>query len=519
MDPQRRLQFVQDITERINQGLTVEDILGFIYDNLREFLPYNRIAVALVDGAGNRLSIVAGRSDGKMVLGRGYSGEVAGSSLEPLLREGRMRILNDLQEHLRQKPDSESTRLIVREGMRSSLTLPLQVAGRAVGAVFFSSREAGTYGPQHEEFLRGIAGQLAQAIERVRLIDELREKSDYLDDILRNAAEAILVVARDGRIRTWNEGARRMFGYPEEEILGRSMEILLPPGQEARDELERIAESVERHGFIRDYEAVRVTKDGRHLSVSITSSILRDKLGRPTGRSAILRDLTHVKRLQEELVRSQSLAAVGELAATVAHEVKNPLAGMSGAIQVLAGGFDEKDPRREVVKEILEQINRLDRTVRDLLSFSRPLTPSRREIAIGENLQRSWQLLSSQADAEAVRFELQGADGLRIEADPELLQQVWINLFQNAVEAMPGGGDLKVKVVDGPRVAIEVRDTGNGVAPAHAAKLFRPFFSTKTRGTGLGLAISRKILEAHGGSIRMESSPGRGTAVFVEIPK
>jgi len=227
----------------------------------------------------------------------------------------------------------------------------------------------------------------------------------------------------------------------------------------------------------------------------------------------------NLKALQEELVKSQSLAAVGELAATVAHEIKNPLAGISGAIQVLADAIPAADPRRDVVGEILEQIQRLDNTVRELLTFARPTTPALQEIDLGETLRRAWALLAQQPDAEGVTFTAEGADGLRLRADPVLLHQVWVNLFQNAMEAMPRGGELRVRAADGPLVCVQIADSGGGVEPAHVPNLFRPFFSTKSRGTGLGLAISRKIIEAHGGTIRMESAPRRGATVTLEIPR
>jgi signal transduction histidine kinase len=314
-----------------------------------------------------------------------------------LIRQGKPRVINDLPDYLAKKPSSESTRLIVKEGMRSSLTLPLLVQGNPSGVMFFSSREAGAYREKHEEFLRSIVGHVAIAVERVRLIDAFR-------------------------------------------------------------------------------------------------------------------------RQHEELVRSQSLAVIGELAATVAHEIKNPLAGMSGAIQILRDGMPPDDERREIIGEVLAQIGRLDNTVRDLLMFARPATPSRQEVSLRESIASAWSLLSQQPGVDHVRFHMNGMDGVVLNADAALLHQVWLNLLQNAVEAMPEGGDLRVRVTQGERVRIEVRDTGMGMDSASLAKVFRPFFSTKTRGTGLGLAISRKIVEAHGGTIRLESAPRRGTTVVVEIP-
>jgi PAS domain S-box-containing protein len=511
-----RLRLLDEIVLSLNRGNSLEEVFNLIFERLEPFVPYHRIAVALMDARKDRLSILCARSDGKLVMGKGYSGQIAGSSLEPLVREGRTRIINDLQAYLASKPESESTRLIVKEGMRSSLTLPLLVDGAPIGVMFFSSRQAGTYRPAHEDFLRSIVGHMAMAVEKSRLIDALREKGEYLESILQNSADAIVAVDPQNRIRTWNEGARRMFGYAAADAVGRDYEMLIP--EDGRSEARAIRERIEREGFVKDYESVRLTQDGRPLTVNVTSTALHDKAGRALGRASIIRDVTHLKRLQQDLVTSQSLAAVGELAATVAHEIKNPLAGISGAIQILSEGTPAGDLRRGIMKEILDQIERLDRTVRDLLTFARPATPAREEVDLGDSLQRAWTLLSAQPAAAGVRFSVEGGSGVRVTADPHLLHQVWLNLFQNAVEAMPKGGELTARVRNGSPALVEVSDSGAGFPADQVERIFKPFFTTKTRGTGLGLPITRKNLEAHGGRIRAESRPGR-TTFYVEMPR
>lgn len=518
ISPEAKLRFLGDLVAGMNLGMSVEEVLNYVYGHLHEFVPYNRLALAVTDERRERLYIVATRSDGRMILMPGYSGAIAGSSLEPLLRDGTMRIINDLEEYLAQKPQSESTRLIVKEGMRSNLTLPLVVQGKPVGVMFFSSRQAHAYRPEHEEFLRSIAAQMSIAVERTRLLEALREKSEYLENILQNSTDAIVVVDVNNRIQAWNEGARRIFGYEPEEAIGAPYTLFVPPESD-REEATRIKKQVELEGFLKDYECVRMTKDGRRIVVQVTSTLLRDKRGRVLGRSSIVRDVTHLKKLQEELVRSQSLAALGELAATVAHEIKNPLAGISGAIQVMADSIPVEDGRHEIVREILDQIRRLDNTVRDLLVFARPTKPVLTEVDLAETLTRAWSLLAQQPGAKDVRFAIEGPADMRVPADPHLIQQVWINVFQNAVEAMPQGGRITVRLGVGPKASVEIRDTGSGVSAENLGNVFRPFFSTKTRGTGLGLAISRKIVESHGGEMSLRSQPGAGTTVLVEIPR
>jgi two-component system, NtrC family, sensor kinase len=207
------------------------------------------------------------------------------------------------------------------------------------------------------------------------------------------------------------------------------------------------------------------------------------------------------------------------MAATVAHESTNPLAGISGGIQVLAEGMPQGDGRREIVGEILDQVRRLDRTVRDLLDFARPITPAKQALDVVDSLSGAWRMLSAQPSAKSIRFAVDPGTPVPVTGDAQLLRQVWVNLFQNAIEAMPKGGDVTVQVTAAERVRVEIRDGGAGIDPAALEKIWRPFFTTKTRGTGLGLPLVKKIVDAHGGRIWCESDRGRGTSFYVEIPR
>jgi PAS domain S-box-containing protein len=504
------------IIQDINMGKTLEEVLDLVYDRLRDIVPYNRIGVALINTTEDKVKLVALKSDGPTQLPVGYTGRLHGSSLEPIAKTGQSRIINDLQVYLRNKPESASTRQMVEEGMRSSLTLPLIVKSKPVGLLFFSSRTADTYTPEHEEFLKMISGHLAITLEKSLLLKELREKSDYLENILRNSADAIIVADRANTIRSWNHGAEKIFGWSESEMVGCHFSKLIPPELRQAGELEDIQRRVETEGYIKNYETIRLTKDGRRLMVNLTSTAIRDESGRIAGRSAILRDVTELKRLQEELIQTQSLAVVGELAASVAHEIKNPLAGISSAVQVLSRSFATEDSRRPVVNELLHQVKRLDNTVRDLLIFARPWKPQARPFDLCAFLQG---LLARSSPPANVSIQ-SSLSQCTVDGDPQLLEHVFTNIVQNAFEAMPGGGTLSVDIQEHNGDArVVFADTGIGIAPHNLEKLFRPFFSTKSKGTGLGLAITKKLVEAHHGSIAVESRSGHGTVVQVTLPR
>jgi len=230
----------------------------------------------------------------------------------------------------------------------------------------------------------------------------------------------------------------------------------------------------------------------------------------------------------EQLIRAERLASIGELAASVAHEIKNPLAGISGAVQVLADDFPPGDPRREVTSQILRQSERMDKTIRDLLNYAQPLQGEPSPVDLNEVLDRACFIALPNPARSGVRIRREYAAALpRTMADGKHLEQAFLNLILNATQAMPGGGELSLSTLlretpepEGPRREIEVvvKDTGVGIPPEIREKIFSPFYTTRTQGTGLGLSITRKIVEQGGGTITVESEPGAGTAFKVTIP-
>jgi len=229
----------------------------------------------------------------------------------------------------------------------------------------------------------------------------------------------------------------------------------------------------------------------------------------------------------EQLIRAERLASIGELAASVAHEIKNPLAGISGAVQVLADDFPAEDPRRDVADQILHQCNRMDKTIRDLLNYAQPLHSEPSPVDVNEILERAAFMALPNPVRSGVRVCREFATGLpRAMADGKHLEQAFLNLVLNAVQAMPQGGDLTLRTAlrepataDADRlIEVEIQDTGGGIPAAIREKIFSPFYTTRTHGTGLGLSITRKIIEQSGGSVNFKSDPGRGTTFRVIIP-
>ena len=234
---------------------------------------------------------------------------------------------------------------------------------------------------------------------------------------------------------------------------------------------------------------------------------------------------------QEQLARADRLATIGEMAAAIAHEIRNPLTGISGALSVLGRNFADDDPRRDILRETRLLIDRLNKSVEEILHYSRPSQPQLQVVSLTDIVDRTVSLLEGEARKARIQLIKESAEPLRgdgrlptVNADPHQLQQVVMNLVLNAIQASSAGGEIHVRTgtfnnpAGQPCAHIEIEDSGKGMSTDEVAKAFQPFFSTKAQGTGLGLPIAKQIIEQHGGWITLRSTVGKGTCVQVELP-
>ncbi len=228
----------------------------------------------------------------------------------------------------------------------------------------------------------------------------------------------------------------------------------------------------------------------------------------------------------EQMKKADRLASIGEMAAGIAHEIKNPLAGIAGVIQVLKKGITTKDPNRAVLEEVLSQVERMDKAVRNLLSFSRSPEPKMTLVDINDVAGKLLDFLAPQFAKHAIKVQARLSAGLpALSLDPDLVQQAFLNIALNAIHAMPEGGRFTIETkLEDPSgyspssVKVIFTDTGKGISPENLGKIFSPFFTTRQQGTGLGLAITQRIVEQHNGDISVTSVPGKGACFTVTFP-
>jgi len=381
-----------------------------------------------------------------------------------------------------------------------------------------SKDEIGALTREFNQMVRRIQSDKA---ERVRAEDALRESEARIRAIIDTAPDGIITIDDKGLIETFNPAAERLFGYSVKEVAGKSMHELIP-GLQVHAHAEEVHASGTATGP--GIEGIAQRKDGSTFPVHWTVSEAR--LGGRSLFTAIVRDVTELKQMHESVLRAEHLATIGEMGASLAHEVRNPLAGISGAIQVLRDGFPLSDDRRKIVGEALEEVTRVDAIVRRLLMFAKMWLPARETV----DLRRLAAKVTGEAQAREpwkdIDFAFSGEAVLEAPVDPSLVEQVLWNLLENAADAIlrrkterDEKGVIEWIFQRAPRSArVTLRDNGCGMTPEARQKLFRPFFTTKMYGTGLGLVICRRIMEAHGGSIEVASRDDKGAEVVLDFP-
>lgn len=354
-----------------------------------------------------------------------------------------------------------------------------------------------------------------------RLRDEvaLRTTEARWRTIVDSAVDGIIVIDARGLIEAVNHSAERMFGYAEHELVGRNINVLMPsPYHEEHDRyIEHYVRTGEQKiiGIGREVTALR--RDGTRFPIHLSVGEMR--IGSERHFTGILHDLSGRVALEERLREQTALARLGEMAAVIAHEVKNPLTAVRGAIQVIGRRLPPDSRDGPVVKEVVSRLDSLNELIQDLLLFARTPTLKIAPVEVASLLRLTADFLAQDPALHNVVIDINGG-APPIMADADLLRIVLQNLLLNAAQAMQGSGTIRAVVTAGTQggCRVAISDTGPGMSDEVREKLFRPFFTTKARGTGLGLATARRLIEAHRGTIGVECPPEGGTVVLIDLP-
>jgi PAS domain S-box-containing protein len=378
------------------------------------------------------------------------------------------------------------------------------------------------------ELLETLGGYLGIAIQNGQLYASLQQKAaeyerlkDFNENIVESINVGVMALDMEDRIESWNAQMEVMYAVPRWQTLTQPLKSIFPP--EFVEEFDRIRRIPGIHNL---YKFRLKTPAGEVRTVNAAIAPLVTRKFQVIGRLVIMDDITERVGLEAQLSQSDKLSSIGLLAAGVAHEVNTPLAVISSYTQMLSKQLQGDPQKSGLLEKITRQTFRASEIVNNLLNFSRTSGSEVGDVDVNKVISETLALLEHQFKVARVDVENALSPKLpAIQGNPGRLQQVFLNLFLNAKDAMPGGGKLRVATMNGENVSVSVSDTGSGIAPEHIQRIYDPFFTTKTsaregqpRGTGLGLSVSYGIIQEHAGKIRVESNPGSGTTFILDFP-
>jgi signal transduction histidine kinase/CheY-like chemotaxis protein len=420
-----------------------------------------------------------------------------------------------------------------------ALSRPLSLRNQVVGVL--NAEKVGDLPPFSQislELLSLLGGQLAIAIENVELHQQQQALRAFNEDVIQTMTNGLVVVDEKTRVTVFNKAAAAILGYEATEVLERPLRDAIPEASALVDAVEsalryageatqqppneEIVEEVA-YAFQAGYSPNEVNvlhKDGNQLPLSVNTSPLSSSAGETTGIVCLFEDLSEAKALEVERRRLDRLAALGEMSAVVAHEIRNPVAGIAAGVEYLSKRFPEGSPHQEDMAMILGEIDRVNRILEDILSVARPFHLKLSSQMITDVMEHVLHRHQKAIEGKAIEVTRCYRSNLpQVQADRARMEQALTNLVLNAVEAMSKKGTLTISLEANDRwLIINLSDTGPGISPDVQRHMFEPFFTTKARGTGLGLAVARRVIEEHGGTIEVDSEADEGSTFTIQLP-
>ncbi len=358
-----------------------------------------------------------------------------------------------------------------------------------------------------------------------RLTQELEDVKNFMESIIQSIGSGIIITGIHDTMTYINKAGERILGYSKDEVIGKSFGIFsLREKQSIVHSLLNNPDDLDtrKEGWMR-------RKDKVEFPVGFTINNHLSIRGETLGKIVIFRDMTNVFKIQEEILRMDRLVSLGKLSSGIAHELRNPLAGIKTTAQALSEEMSKDDSRREYLNRITKEIDRLNDLLKTFFSFAKPQKLNLIDCSVKDVINEIIPFLFKEIADQGVRFvEAYHPQLPKIKVDKNQMYQVFLNLFLNAIQAMPNGGELKIEVnptvsysQDGPGqnfIKIVISDTGKGIPPNIVHRIFDPFFTTKPKGIGLGLSITYQIIKKHGGTIKVESKLEKGTSFIINLP-
>lgn len=519
------LKNIYKITSLLTKSPDITVILNEIADRVMQGLNFDRAIIMLLNGDRTKLEC-------KCVKGYTPDGEKRAWE-KPLIlnkhdcyetkvvRNGIPRFIHDTE-----KADDVTIydKVINKYQERKSvLYVPLMIKDKILGIVGVDRYRTRMKITQDDvESLTIFANEASIIIENARLYQALSDEKALLDSIIRCSANGVIVSDIMGNIINMNPRAEEILNIPREQALKlRIQEVLNFSNQERLKIYQALKKKEDVHFF--DYPYTR--SDEKKLFLNLSGFAVLDEIQNTLGAVTIISDLTGKKRMDDYLQRVEKFAALGRIAAGIAHEIRNPLAAIYTTVQNLESELSDNSEAKSDLKNIMQEIDRVESLIREVMNLVRTVPLQVEEFDIHNLITSTLSLLRKEMNKKRITLRTNyNAIPSIIRADPNRLRQVFLNLTINAVECLNDYGKISLETEtkslqeEKAWISIEIADNGVGIAPEHISRIFDPFFTTKKGGTGLGLAVTHKIIEDHNGRIEVESQKGKGTVIRVLLP-
>jgi len=508
----KQLLTLQEISKKTSSTFHLEKLFHVIAASALKITKATSSALFLVEDDGKHLSLASAKGfDGAKgerhgwKAGSGIIGHVAQTGSPALAGEGHGHV---------------GHREVV-PGMLSQLAVPLLNDRRAIGVLYVGSQERAAFSEDDLKLLLIFAGHTASLLRNVKLYGQVMTERNFRENILESSPNSVVTIDLKKEITSINKKTEELFRIKRRHVLGMPADAIFP------DDIAQVVEwAIDRRAVVDSKEIRLERKDGGASVLGITSSLLRNHQGDLIGAMIIIRDLTEEKKTEELIRRIDRLTSLGQLSAGIAHEIRNPLSSINFNVQLLAKKAAVSETAKSLIADTQEGIDRIRTLVKGMLDFAKPSLPALKCDSLRRVVQGSITLMDSQLKENKVEVRCELPDTLpEVILDAHQIQQVFVNLLLNGMEAMPEGGTIHIagRVIKGAKkrceqVVLQVTDQGQGIARDDLSRIFNPFFTTKPEGTGLGLSIVHKILEQHHATVDVVSDSSRGTTFTLKFP-
>lgn len=509
------LSVLNKISATVNQSLNLDEIMNLAINELTKIVGDKGIGIYLLDPKKKELIFTAQKgfsedfykSVSRLKIGEGMAGNVAQQQM-PMAYDDYAKYPQALEPAVK------------KEKIKSLMSVPLMSKDKIVGVLNIASKTPYHFAFEEINLMRLIGNQIGVAIENAQLHEEIKESERKYKTLVEDINDGYFV-CQNGKIRFTNHAFLTMHGYHQEEVLGKELKELLP--SEYIREVEKIfKDKMEGKNIPDPIEFLRMHKNGTRLPTELKINLVEFD-GKPV-MVGIFRDISERKKMEQKILENQRLASIGQLATTIAHEIRNPLSSIKMNIQILSKHLKLQGFNKRRLEIVSDEIKRLNQIVEDVLDFAKPMQMKMESYGLHKVIEKCIDLLRDRMREKNVQVIQKISSPLQnLLIDWEKMEQAILNILLNAIEAMPTGGILEIDTGKAQRlgremIRVEIKDTGIGIASEHLAKIFDPFFTTKPKGVGLGLSNVKKIIEAHDGIIEMDSRINQGTSVRLLLP-